>query len=119
MKVAIQINVFMRHAAPVRKAVRIQRMQIHHGNTGVARGRTPRRITERGNLHPGTAITFHAVTRAGDQQRARSIDRPIAHHIESERFIVSPAQRMRERLHGQTSAFRSGKKFTSRLGVTR
>ena len=68
LKIAIEIDIFLRHAANVREAIRIERMNIEHGHASSFGFFAPFCIMQRKHLHTRAAIAFHAVASAAHDQ---------------------------------------------------
>ena len=118
-KVAVEVDVFLRHPPAPGKTVWVERVDVEHRHTRFACFGAPIGVAQRKHLHARAAIAFGAMAGAADNQQAIGVCRAIAHHIHGQGFAVAPRQRRLVALDGQA---RSGSRFQeldARLGVGR
>lgn len=102
LKIAIEIDVLIRHAADVREAMGVERVDVEHGYTGSFRLVSPLLIMQRKHLYARAAIAFYAVAGAADDQKFFRIESTIKRHVYRQIFVVFAFEGMRERRDGET-----------------
>jgi hypothetical protein len=118
VKVAVQVHVLVGGAADVREAIGVERVDVDHRHTLVARLGTPFGVVQGKHLHTGAAVTFGAMAGAGDQQHGLRVGGAVAGHVHGKGFAVAPLQRVHMGLHRQTGRGRSLQELDSGFGVS-
>ena len=102
-EVAVQVDVLVGDAPSVRKAVRVQRMNIKHGDAGCARLVAPLVVVQREHLHAAAAMAFDAVACAGDHEQLLCIGCPVERDVHRDLFAFTALERMHMRIDRQAS----------------
>ena len=117
LKVTVQVDVFLRHAALVRKTMRVEGVHIQHGHALGVSLPPPGGVAQCVDLHAAAAKALHTMAGAADNQQLLGIGRAVQHHVSGQGLAVAAGQRVRVRLHRQPGAGRSRQKLGARLGV--
>jgi hypothetical protein len=90
LEIAVQVDVFLRDTAQVRKTVRVERVDIEHRHTETGCPLAPFVILQGSHLHAAAAEPLDAVAPAGHYQQVAGIRRPGQGHIHGQGFAVAP-----------------------------
>ncbi|MDT4847275.1 hypothetical protein FQZ97_813250 [compost metagenome] len=119
LKVAVEIDVFVRHAAQVRKAVGVERVDVEHRDPGLACVLAPGLIVGRVDLHPGAAIALGPVAGAADDEQALGVGRAIERQVHGQGLAVATVQGMVVAADGHASRCSPFQKQHPGTGVRR
>lgn len=117
LEVAVQVHVFVGHTAAVRKAVRVQRVDIQHRHLSLAGVRQPGGIAQRRHLNARAAMPLHTVAGAADDQQLVSTRRTVAGHVHGQSLALCACLRVWVVLHSQARRSGLGQKQCAGLGV--
>jgi hypothetical protein len=98
VEVAVQVHVLLRHAAPVREAPGVERVDVEHRHAGGAGLGAPFGVMQREHLHAAAAVALHAVAGAADDQQAFAAGLAVERHVHRELLAVLAGQRVVEGL---------------------
>jgi len=94
VEVAVQVHVLLRHAAQVREAVGIQRVDVQHRHASLARLGAPFGVAQREHLHAAAAKTLDAVAGAADDQQPLAVGIAVERGVQRQLFVLAPGQRV-------------------------
>ena len=117
LKVAVQVHVFLRDAALIRKTMRVKGVHIQYGHAlGMGLG-PPSSVSQRVHLHAAAAKALHTMASAGDDQQPLGVGRAVQHHVGGQGLAVAARQRVRVGVHRQPGTGGSRLKLGASLGV--
>ncbi|MCY1362859.1 hypothetical protein D9M69_495970 [compost metagenome] len=118
-EVAVQVDVLVRHAAAVRKAVRVERMHVQHRHALRLGLLAPFGVVQREHLHAAAAVAFDAVAGAGDDEQPLGVGVAVERHVHRQLFAVAALERVCMRLDREAGADAALQELLARLGVAR
>ena len=117
MEVAIQIDVLVGGPAQVRETVRIQAMDVQHGDATGLGLVVPSAVTQGCHLHAAAAEPLDAVAGTAHDQQVGRICRSVARNVDRQFFVVAALQRMRRGLDLQAGCGCRRQKLLSCLRI--
>jgi hypothetical protein len=89
LEVTVQVHVLVRDAAHMRKAVRVQRMDVQHRHARCLGLGAPVAVMQGKHLHTAAAVALHPVAGAADDQQLLGIRRAVQHYVHRQGFAVA------------------------------
>src|SRR5664280_1036570 len=77
-EIAIEVDVLVGGAAPPRKSIGVERVDVEHGDAGIVCSLVPGGVFEQRTLHAGAAEAFDAVAGAADDENRRGVAWAVA-----------------------------------------